>query len=151
MEELVPMLDQVKRISPSRCIGRCPAHPDKKPSLAITEGDRGLLVRCWTGCNLSSICRALGIRTRDLFYDALDADPQKRREAAHLREAKLTRQAEDALKMGRLIDSCKAAQRFLDSRQPTDISQWSAEWLDHELSLVCDAYRILEDDPYATN
>jgi hypothetical protein len=54
---------------------RCPAHPDRSPSLAITEGDEGrVLVRCWVGCDTQAILAALGLTMRDLF-SAEPADP----------------------------------------------------------------------------
>lgn len=38
---------------------RCPAHADGTPSLSIRQGDRGLLVTCFAGCNASDILREL--------------------------------------------------------------------------------------------
>jgi putative DNA primase/helicase len=52
----------------SRVMARCPSHPDTSPSLSATEGDDGrVLVHCHAGCSIDEICRALGIRSRDLF------------------------------------------------------------------------------------
>lgn len=48
----------------------CPAHADRSPSLSVKVGERGLLVHCWAGCTLAEIVAALGLRTRDLFFDA---------------------------------------------------------------------------------
>jgi hypothetical protein len=30
---------------------RCPAHDDRAPSLSLRDGERGLIVRCWAGCD----------------------------------------------------------------------------------------------------
>ena len=38
---------------------RCPAHADKTPSLSIRQGDRGLLVTCFAGCDAGDILREL--------------------------------------------------------------------------------------------
>ena len=38
---------------------RCPAHTDKTPSLSIRQGDRGLLVTCFAGCQAGDILREL--------------------------------------------------------------------------------------------
>lgn len=48
---------------------RCPAHDDRRPSLAIRvkEDDGRLLLKCHAGCTVAAICRALGIHERDLF------------------------------------------------------------------------------------
>lgn len=39
---------------------RCPAHTDKTPSLSLRQGDRGLLVTCFAGCDAADILRELG-------------------------------------------------------------------------------------------
>lgn len=38
---------------------RCPAHADSNPSLSIRQGDRGLLVNCFAGCDPVDVLRAL--------------------------------------------------------------------------------------------
>ena len=46
----------------------CPAHEDRNPSLSITRGDDGrVLLKCFTGCTVADICRAIGIEEKDLF------------------------------------------------------------------------------------
>lgn len=37
----------------------CPAHADRTPSLAIRQGDRGILVTCHAGCDATDVLRAL--------------------------------------------------------------------------------------------
>src|SRR3546814_13342900 len=37
----------------------CPAHADKTPSLAWRQGDRGILVTCFAGCERSDVLREL--------------------------------------------------------------------------------------------
>ena len=46
----------------------CPAHEDRSPSLTFRDGQRGLLVHCWAGCNVEEIARAVGAGVSDLFY-----------------------------------------------------------------------------------
>ena len=47
---------------------RCPAHDDRRPSLAIRERDDGsLLVRCHAGCATEDILDALGFDFADLY------------------------------------------------------------------------------------
>ena len=48
---------------------RCPAHDDKQASLSIREGDKGIVLRCFAGCSLDSICGRLGIKPADLFWE----------------------------------------------------------------------------------
>jgi hypothetical protein len=38
---------------------RCPAHDDRSPSLSIRQGDRGLLVHCYAGCDGIDVMREL--------------------------------------------------------------------------------------------
>ena len=68
-EGFLHRLDSVRQIGTDKYLALCPAHDDRKPSLSIREGDRGILIRCWTGCSLESICSALGIQVADLFYE----------------------------------------------------------------------------------
>lgn len=57
-----------------RC--RCPAHGGDNPTaLRIRDGERGVLLRCFTGCSFKEI--------RDALHDMGlwdDADPEKKRE-----------------------------------------------------------------------
>jgi hypothetical protein len=39
---------------------RCPAHGDNTPSLSIRQGDRGILVTCFAGCDREDVLRELG-------------------------------------------------------------------------------------------
>jgi hypothetical protein len=49
-------------------IARCPAHVDRSPSLSIREGGgRRVLLHCFAGCTVESICTALGIKMNALF------------------------------------------------------------------------------------
>lgn len=41
---------------------RCPAHDDASPSLSIGQGERGVLLKCFAGCTVEAVCRALGIQ-----------------------------------------------------------------------------------------
>ncbi len=72
---------------------RCPAHPDRSPSLTVTAGEQGrVLLRCWShGCEPKAIVAALGLTMRDLFNDA----PMNPRAKAKAREQQAARQAEE--------------------------------------------------------
>ena len=51
-----------------RWIARCPAHDDRHPSLTITQGHSGVLLKDWShGCTPEQITAALGMRVADLF------------------------------------------------------------------------------------
>ena len=58
----------------------CPSHDDRRPSLDVSIGERGLLLKCWAGCRLTDICSALGLEIPQLFFDFFQdrARPQPR-------------------------------------------------------------------------
>lgn len=47
----------------------CPSHADRNPSLSIRERERKILLHCFAGCTVESVCGALRIRVGDLFAD----------------------------------------------------------------------------------
>ena len=54
---------------------RCPAHDDKQASLSVREGDKGIVIKCFAGCSLDSICGRLGMKPADLFWEDEDKRP----------------------------------------------------------------------------
>src|SRR5262249_48596727 len=70
-ERLSDILARLESIRPTSkgWIARCPAHVDRSPSLTIREGELGVLLKCFAGCTLNEICRAIGIEIKDLFFD----------------------------------------------------------------------------------
>lgn len=53
----------------------CPAHGGRNPSaLSIGIGDAGgVLLRCWSGCEVEQVAHALGLELQDLFPPRRDA------------------------------------------------------------------------------
>ena len=50
----------------------CPVHGDRKPSLSVTEGDKGIIMTCTSqGCSTEAICEKLGISMSELFREPL--------------------------------------------------------------------------------
>lgn len=66
---------------------RCPAHDDKKPSLAITEKDGKILLKCWSGCTTEEIVSSLGLKVSNLFTDS-NLSPQQRQQYAKKKTVK---------------------------------------------------------------
>jgi hypothetical protein len=71
---------------------RCPAHDDSTPSLSIRQGDDGrTLLKCFAGCTVDAISKAMRITPADLF--AGEAKPTRRQIVAkydyHNRDGKL--------------------------------------------------------------
>jgi len=146
LDALLTRLDGVRPRGPGRWSAKCPAHDDRSPSLSVREGDRGVLLKCFSGCSLDEICRAVRIEPRELFYDAR---PDSRARAEHARRRAAKAAAER--RRGRFVDAVKVAEAFLDTRKNLDISAWSAERLNEELNIIADAYLILERDLYAAD
>lgn len=67
LDALLARLDRPRKTAKGWS-ARCPSHQDCSPSLSVHEGERGLLVHCFSGCTLDEICGALGLNVRDLFY-----------------------------------------------------------------------------------
>ena len=67
---LAKILQQLHGVRPQRdgsWLARCPAHDDREPSLHVSLTEDRILLHCFAGCSVDSICRALGITTADLF------------------------------------------------------------------------------------
>lgn len=67
LENVLSRVERAKR-NGSGYIARCPAHDDRHPSLAISEGDDGrVLLHCHAGCETAAILAALRLTEADLF------------------------------------------------------------------------------------
>lgn len=73
IDKLLSKLQRVTAKKPTKnglnlWLALCPAHADKTPSLTITEcTDNTVLLKCWSGCTVSEIVRAVGLELKDLF------------------------------------------------------------------------------------
>ena len=69
LHDILGLLRGVKGPSGSgEYTARCPAHDDKQASLCIRSGDKGIVLKCQAGCSCDSVCRALGIEVKELFF-----------------------------------------------------------------------------------
>ncbi len=82
IDAILSRLEGVRR-SGSGWLAKCPAHSDRGPSLSIRENGGKLLLHCFAGCSIESICEALGIKVADLFSGpgAIEPRPRVVREA----------------------------------------------------------------------
>lgn len=46
----------------------CPAHEDRNASLSVDPGDKGIVLKCFSGCTVDDICGRLGLKPDTLFY-----------------------------------------------------------------------------------
>ncbi len=66
--KILDRLELVRQTGPDRWMARCPAHPDKTPSLSIREVDGGrVLIYDFWGCEVGDILAAVGFTLADLF------------------------------------------------------------------------------------
>lgn len=137
LENFISRLEGVRRTSRG-WVARCASHEDSTPSLAIAQGERGILVRCFAGCSAHAICAALGLRIADLFFDA-QVDPEAQRQREQVRRERERRSEADGLK----IDRLREAEYLILSARGLDISNWSDEQLDQALNPLADAYELL--------
>lgn len=66
-------------------LGNCPSHNDRRPSLSITQGERGVLLKCWAGCRTEDVIAAISLPMSALFSDA-QLSPNTRAKAIRLRQ-----------------------------------------------------------------
>lgn len=136
---------EAKLTSQGKYLGHCLAHGSKRHrDLSVRVTDTKILLHCFAGCLTPAICRSLGIELKDLFTDALDPDPQRRKAAAQQRERERHVCECHAEQQGALIDVLREADTFVQSRRGIDISTWSHDRLNDELNSLGDAYRLLE-------
>lgn len=77
-QALLSRLDGVRKTGSGRWSALCPAHPDKSPSLAVSEKDDGVvLLHCFAGCHTSEVIESVGLQIADLF-------PQRKRDPAYV-------------------------------------------------------------------
>jgi hypothetical protein len=67
--ELLSRLDGVRKQAKG-WQARCPAHDDRKASLSVDEGEKGVVLTCFVGCSAKAICEAIGLKEANLFYEA---------------------------------------------------------------------------------
>jgi len=71
IDKILPHLDKVRK-SGTGYTACCPAHDDKNPSFAISEGGDGtVLMYCQAGCTIEDIVGSLGLTISDLYPDKM--------------------------------------------------------------------------------
>ena len=69
IQEVLQYFAGVKRCSESQYMARCPCHDDRKQSLSIGRGEKGVVLKCQAGCDTRDILERVGLNPRDLFYE----------------------------------------------------------------------------------
>lgn len=68
LHEVLSRLQRVEKHG-DQYLACCPCHNDKKQSLSVAQGEKGIVFKCYAGCESGDIVRALGFEWRDLFGD----------------------------------------------------------------------------------
>lgn len=77
-DTLLAHLENVKRTGDGRWIARCPAHADRRASLAVRELSSGvILAHCFAGCSIAEVVGAVGLDMSALFPEKINADGTK--------------------------------------------------------------------------
>jgi putative DNA primase/helicase len=79
-ENFLERLKNVKR-SGAKATARCPAHTDDDNSLSVAKGEKGIVLKCFAGCSIESICAALSLEVKELFPPR-DIEARKKLEAS---------------------------------------------------------------------
>jgi hypothetical protein len=77
IEIIVNSLTAVRQTGPDKWQAKCPAHPDKTPSLCIVDAGDKALVICRAGCTFSSIAQAMNLEPWQFFADGKAPRPIK--------------------------------------------------------------------------
>ncbi len=65
-------LTGIKETGAGRYLACCPAHSDKRPSLAIRElDDERVLIHCFAGCSVEEVLHAVGLELDALYPEKL--------------------------------------------------------------------------------
>lgn len=112
-----------RKVGRGKYLAKCPAHGDDHASLAISDGEQGVLVYCWAGCDTRDVVAALGLKLSDLFYSRVS--PAVRYEMT-LREKK------------RALKELWETARLLRDLEPENRGFWRAMqcWAWRQLNLV---------------
>jgi hypothetical protein len=58
-----------------RFAARCPRHDDLNSSLSVGRGDKGIVLKCFAGCQTDNILSAIDLKFSDLFFNGNGISP----------------------------------------------------------------------------
>jgi hypothetical protein len=142
---ILERLEGVSRIgnSGTQWLACCPAHDDRKASLSIGIGRKGLVLSCHAGCKTVDVLARIGLTFRDL-YDPDEDDGPKRQRKREVMKASAPRPAaaeRPALDFAALHRKCLEDDR-LDGARP---------WLASHLKVRPETLGELEVGYHGTN
>jgi hypothetical protein len=132
-------LDAVRACGPDRWTARCPAHPDRRPSLSIRRGERGVLLRCFAGCAYRDILAALGLAPADLRGEP--GGEASRQAGGAQDQAWPWRELANRLEEGAERLEARAEAILAKAQGLHTVEEWTEEDLDAAMEAVARAYR----------
>src|SRR4051794_1388803 len=79
IDTVLKRLDNAKSSGEGQWTARCPAHQDRRSSLAVGIGKDGkVLIHCFSGCELKDILSHLKLKKSDLFENTEPLRKNKR-------------------------------------------------------------------------
>ncbi len=85
----------------------CPAHDDRTPSLSLRDGDCGIIVKCWAGCDFRDVLAEL--RRRGLIEGRASG---RRASSSGSRHKVPKREVKDrSLEIRQILEGCPSATR----------------------------------------
>ena len=89
VETLIARLEGVRQNGAGKWMAKCPAHPDRSPSLSIKELPDGMiLIHDFAGCGAADVLAAIGLQMTDLFPERLDHHRASARDRKHWHAAR---------------------------------------------------------------
>lgn len=70
IEKVLDRLEDVRETETGQWVALCPSHFDEQHSLTVSQGEKGVLVNCFAGCEFKEIVKALGMKERELFGES---------------------------------------------------------------------------------
>ncbi len=74
LDEFMARIEGPRKRTATGWVVRCPAHPDRDPSLSVTPISDRILVKCHAGCDAEAVVEALGLTLADLFTESRERD-----------------------------------------------------------------------------
>jgi len=66
---LLSRLEKVRQTNTDRFISCCPSHPDKSPSLQISQVADRILIHCFAGCGAIDVLESIGLDFSAIYPD----------------------------------------------------------------------------------
>ncbi|NOS82768.1 MAG: hypothetical protein HOP32_14420 [Nitrospira sp.] len=143
LTDFLSQLDGVGPRGTGRWSAKCPAHPDKSPSLSIKEGADGrILLHDFAGCTPAEIVAALGLTLGDLFADHnINHAELQQRKAERKRARRIEGQQREV--EGFRLDQLREAEHLLRVARGISIDAMPTDDLDMYLQSIAGAHELL--------